>query len=126
MFRLVVSSPPDRLAETIRTIRRHTDLAISEIRARLAAGKAIAEFHFWKGLEDIRRCRSFLRDLAIGGATVRVFEHVDGFGEHEESLTYLRNRMRHNIQIHREVREDIEREVAADSDDESPNLKKTS
>jgi hypothetical protein len=117
MFRLAVSSSPDRLAATIRTLRKHTDLSVAEIRARVADGGAVVEFHFHKGMEEIRRCRSFLREVEVAGGSVRVFEHVDGFGEHEESLAYLRNVMRRNIQIRRQVLDDIEREVAADGDE---------
>ena len=116
MFRLAVSSPPDRLAAVVRALRTHTNLSLAEIRPRLAEGKAVAEFNFHKGVDEIRRCRSILQDLETAGASVRVFEFVDGFGEHEETLAYLRNVMRRNIQIRREVNDDIERELGTSGD----------
>jgi len=116
MFRLAIVPPVDGIPATIKCVRRYTELPIREIRTRLADGIPIFEFAFHDIVREVRLCRSLLRDLDTIGAAVRVYERVEGWGEREESIQYLRNVMRRSIQIRKEVRDQMFREAEGHED----------
>jgi len=116
MFRITVIPRPDGVAATVRCLRAHFELPIGELRQRLADGRPVAEFSFRDPVPDVRRCRALLRAVADAGAQVR--DHVEGFGEREQSLEHLHNWMRTVIGIGRETRDQMFREAAAADEDE--------
>jgi hypothetical protein len=114
MFRIAVSAFPDRLAATLRVIRAHADLSVTEARARVGDGRPVFEFQFDNGVDEVRRCRAVLRALQGAGAGVRVFGVDRGGAETEETLSFLRNAMRLSLQISRDLRDQDDREAAED------------
>jgi hypothetical protein len=107
----------DGVPDTIRCLRKHTELPVGEIRARLLDGRSIVDLPFdGDASADVRRCRSLLRDLDAVGATIRAWDTVDGRPDEELPRAYLRNWMRTVIGIARGTRADMDRE--AERDDE--------
>src|SRR3954470_14470026 len=94
MMRIGVIPAQNGLPATIQCLRRHTDLPVSELRARLADARPVIDFPF-KGdvVPEVRRCQALLRDLDATGATVRVWESVEGGDDEEVPREFLRNWM---------------------------------
>jgi hypothetical protein len=107
MFRIAVISGSQDATATIRVLRRHVALSVAELRERVLSGRSVAAFEL-VDLDEIRRCRALLHDLRGVGARVQVREEVDGAGEAEASLEYLRNVMRRNLQTRRQLQREDE------------------
>ena len=104
MMRIGVTSPTDGLAATIRCLRRYTDLPVAELRAKLADASPVVDFPFEGDVvTEVRRCRALLRDLDAIGATVRVWESIDG-NDDEVPRELLHNWMRSLIGIAKDTR----------------------
>jgi hypothetical protein len=115
MMRIGVIPPQNGLPATIQCLRRYIDLPITELRARLADARPVIDLPFEGDIvPEVRRCRSLLRDLDATGATVRVWESVEGRDDVEVPREFLHNWMRTLIGIAKDIREDMDREAARD------------
>jgi len=114
-MRIGVIPPQNGLPATIQCLRRHTDLPVGELRARLVDARAVIDFAFERDVaSEVRRCRALLRDLDATGATVRVWESVEGSDDEEVPREFLHNWMRSLIGIAKDTRDDMHREAASD------------
>lgn len=114
MIRIGVIPPKDGVPATIQCLRRYTDLPVSELRARLADAGPVIDFSFEGDVvSEVRRCRALLRDLDATGATVRVWESLDGSDDQEMPRESLHNWMRSLIGIAKDTRDDMRRDAAS-------------
>lgn len=115
MMRIGVIPAAGAVPVTIQCLRRHTDMPVSELRAKLTQTSPFIDFRFEHDiLAEVRRCRALLSDLDSIGAAVRVWESGNGVGEREVPREFLHNWMRTLIGIARDTRDDMDREAAAD------------
>jgi hypothetical protein len=112
MIRIAVIPPIADLAGIIRCLRRHTALPIRVLRERLAGGLPVIDLPFdGDTVIQVRRCRSLLRDLDAVGAKLRIWELYNNGCEAEVTREFLRNLMRLQIDISKQVRRDMDREA---------------